>query len=51
MVDVDLWVDRVLDKFNRFVKDDPRVETLLLPAFDGLNFIRLKNKSQNIVPN
>jgi len=32
-----------IDKFNKFVRDDPRVEHVLLPVFDGLNFIRLKN--------
>ncbi|KAI5841109.1 O-methyltransferase [Morchella snyderi] len=31
-----------IDRFNKFVKDDPRVESMLLPAFDGLNMIRLK---------
>jgi predicted O-methyltransferase YrrM len=32
-----------VDKFNKFVRDDPRVEHILLPVFDGLNFIRLKS--------
>lgn len=34
---------RAIDKFNKFVRDDPRVEQMMLPAFDGLNFIRVKN--------
>jgi caffeoyl-CoA O-methyltransferase len=31
-----------LDEFNRTVKDDGRVENVLVPMFDGLNFVRLK---------
>lgn len=34
---------RSLDRFNKVVRDDPRVEHVLLPAFDGLNFIRVKS--------
>lgn len=34
---------RELHRFNEFVKNDPRVEHVLLPAFDGLNFIRVRN--------
>lgn len=33
---------RFIDQFNKVVRDDPRVEQVILPAFDGLNFIRLK---------
>jgi len=30
------------DEFNKFVRDDERLEQVMLPAFDGLNIIRLK---------
>lgn len=38
---------RSVDKFNKFVRDDPRVEQTLLPAFDGLNIIRLKEANSS----
>ncbi len=51
-----LWSGKVVDenipakdhftrgilKFNKMIQDDPRVENLLLPAFDGLMIIRKK---------
>lgn len=36
-----------LDKFNKFVKGHPQLENFLLPAFDGINFIRLKHSPDN----
>ncbi|KAI5789723.1 O-methyltransferase-domain-containing protein [Peziza echinospora] len=34
-----------LDEFNRTVKEDGRVENVLVPMFDGLNFVRLKKRT------
>lgn len=34
-----------LDEFNKEVKDDGRVENVVLPVFDGLNFIKLKGNA------
>ena len=31
-----------IDKFNKFVRDHEQLEQVMLPAFDGLNIIRLK---------
>ncbi len=33
---------RGVQRFNRHVMDDPRVDNLLLPLFDGITLIRLK---------
>ena len=29
-------------KFNKLIKEDPRVENVIIPLRDGLNLIRLK---------
>ena len=31
-----------VDEFNKFVRDNEQLEQVVLPAFDGLNIIRLK---------
>ena len=31
-----------IDEFNKFVRDNEQLEQVMLPAFDGLNIIRLK---------
>ena len=31
-----------IDEFNKFVRDHEQLEQVMLPAFDGLNIIRLK---------
>ncbi|KAH6614363.1 O-methyltransferase [Chaetomium sp. MPI-SDFR-AT-0129] len=33
---------KALQKFNTFLKNDPRVDVVLLPVFDGLTLIKLK---------
>ncbi|KAG0636653.1 S-adenosyl-L-methionine-dependent methyltransferase [Tuber brumale] len=33
---------KYLDEFNKFVRDHEQLEQVILPAFDGLNIIRLK---------
>ena len=33
---------RHVDEFNKFVRDHEQLEQVMLPAFDGLNIIRLK---------
>jgi predicted O-methyltransferase YrrM len=35
---------RKLHLFNQHVKDDPRVEQIILPLFDGLSIIQKKPK-------
>jgi caffeoyl-CoA O-methyltransferase len=32
-----------IQEFNDFVANDPRVEVVVLPLFDGLGLIRLKD--------
>jgi len=32
-----------LKEFNDYVANEPRVEVVVLPLFDGLGFIRLKD--------
>jgi len=33
---------KTLDEFNRTVERDARLENVILPVFDGINFVRLK---------
>ena len=33
---------KALRKFNTFVRNDPRVDVVLLPVFDGLTLVKLK---------
>ena len=33
---------QAIKEFNRLVKEDPRVENVILPIRDGLNLIRVK---------
>lgn len=33
---------KFLDEFNKKVERDVRLENVILPVFDGLNFVRLK---------
>ena len=33
---------KTLDEFNKKVERDVRLENVILPVFDGLNFVRLK---------
>jgi len=33
---------KTLDEFNKKVASNPRLENVILPVFDGLNFVRLK---------
>ena len=39
---VDVRRAELLDEFNKVVRADERVESVMLPVFDGLNLIRLK---------
>jgi len=41
--EVDLQRAKALDEFNEVVRLDPRVESVLVPLFDGLHFIRLRD--------
>ncbi|KAF8448250.1 O-methyltransferase-domain-containing protein [Kalaharituber pfeilii] len=34
-----------MDNFNKAVKNDNRLENVLLPIFDGLNFVKLRSKT------
>lgn len=31
-----------IDEFNMKVLKDPRLENIILPVFDGINFVRMK---------
>ena len=35
---------KTLDEFNKKVERDVRLENVILPLFDGLNFVRLKKE-------
>lgn len=41
---------RKLHTFNQHVKDDPRVEQIILPLFDGLSIIQKKPKLSCVLP-
>ncbi|KAG2174995.1 hypothetical protein INT43_006057 [Umbelopsis isabellina] len=41
---------RKLHAFNQHVKDDPRVEQIILPLFDGLSIIQRKPKLSCVLP-
>ena len=33
---------KAIDDFNKKVLTDPRLESIILPVFDGINFVRRK---------
>lgn len=39
------WTEcgKVLDRFNKFCKNEPRIDTIMLPVYDGLTLIKWKN--------
>lgn len=38
------WTEcgKALQKFNTFVKNDPRIDVVLLPVYDGVTLIKWK---------
>lgn len=39
------WIEcgKALDKFNKFCQEDPRIDTVLLPLYDGITLIKWKD--------
>lgn len=47
------WTEcgRALRHFNNAVIEDPRVDVVMLPVFDGVSFIKLKDQKAESVTN
>lgn len=42
---------KALDEFNTRLVDDPRVDVLILPVFDGVTQVRWRNPNSRDMPN